>query len=108
MPVHQLRIEKGVGLANELIQWESQLVLHGDNIHWGDLWVRHQGDSILFIVSVYLGDVSADYIEVQLYADPENQDSSHYCTKMQKANQTAWKSMVRKSSIIDVYVFAEF
>ncbi len=80
---HQLRIEKGVGLANELIQWESQLVLHGDNIHWGDLWVRHQGDSILFIVSVYLGDVSADYIEVQLYADPENQDSSHYCTKMQ-------------------------
>jgi starch phosphorylase len=79
---HKLRNKNGLELAHKLVKWQTQLARYGDNIHWGDLRVEHQVSGTRFVVSVYLGDVTADYIEVQLYADAENQGNATFCQKM--------------------------
>ena len=79
---YKMRNEDGVELARKLVQWQIQLAHYGDNIHWGDLRVEQHADSRSFVVSVYLGDVSVDYIEVQLFADAENQENDFFCQKM--------------------------
>jgi starch phosphorylase len=79
---YKMRNENGIELAHKLSQWQTQLVHYGDNIHWGDLRVEQHSNSTSFVVSVYLGDVPVDYIEVQLFADAENQDNSIFCQKM--------------------------
>lgn len=62
----KMRNEDGGELARNLVQWQTQLADYGNNIHWGDLRIEQHAKSTSFVVHVYLGDVSVDYIEVQL------------------------------------------
>jgi starch phosphorylase len=57
-------------LGRELRNWEFELKHHWQKIHWGNLEIREVADGWSFEVQVYLGEVSADFVQVQLYADP--------------------------------------
>jgi len=78
------RAENGAELAKKLERWDACLRIHQDKIHWGDLRIYCENDARHFTVSVYFGDIPADYLQVQLYADPFDQDDMPICLDMQR------------------------
>ncbi len=72
----QQRCDIDKQLAQTLYQWEQELKHHWHGIHWGNLDVIEGQDSLSFEVQVYLGDISSEFVQVQLYADSENGDDS--------------------------------
>lgn len=80
---YQRRCEQQGHLAHELCQWERDLRHHWQEIHWGNLQVNAVKEGWLFAVQVYLGEISADYVQVQLYADASDRGE----TNLQVMNQ---------------------
>jgi starch phosphorylase len=78
------RCDNQAALAKTLCKWESCLNTHQDKIHWGDLRIRLKDGTSHIAVSVYFGDIPANYIQVQLYADPLNDDELPICLNMQQ------------------------
>jgi len=70
--IYHQRCEKNSQLANALQNWEHELNHHWHEIHWGNLEVFEEQDSLSFEIQVYLGDISPEFIQVQLYAEPDN------------------------------------
>lgn len=66
------RSADGGRLARELAAWEQGLERHWHEVHWGNVERRAQPDGWLFEVQVYLGNVSPDGVQVELYAEPQN------------------------------------
>jgi starch phosphorylase len=80
----KLRCDNKATLAKTLYKWESCLHTHQDKIHWGDLRIDLKGDTHHIAVSVYFGDIPANYLQVQLYADALNDDQLPICLDMQQ------------------------
>lgn len=57
-------------IAKGLRQWDKQLRRHWHKVHWGNLIVSEEKDGWVFEVQIYLGEVSPDFIQAQVYADP--------------------------------------
>ena len=74
-------------LAGELKTWEVTLLQHWQGIHWGNLELHEEIDGWSFDTQVYLGEIPPDSVQVQLFADPVNND-----------DQTTWV-MERRDSI---------
>jgi starch phosphorylase len=78
------RCDNQAALAKALYKWGSCLHTHQDKIHWGDLRIHLEDEIKHFAVSVYFGDIPADYLQVQLYADSPNQEALPICLDMQR------------------------
>jgi starch phosphorylase len=70
VPRFRRRAADGGSLARELVEWESRLARDGHTIHFGTVASEATGEGWEFTVQVYLGDVDADSIRVDLYAEP--------------------------------------
>jgi starch phosphorylase len=60
----------GAVLARELAAWQSRLAASGHGIHFGNATPRPSDGGWEFAVEVYLGDVDADSVRVEVYAEP--------------------------------------
>ena len=65
----QRRCADGGRLAKGLYAWQQKLQRHWASLHFGHLQVSRQDREWQFQVQVYLGDLSADEVRVELYAD---------------------------------------
>ena len=57
-------------LAKELYEWWMMLQAHWHEVHFGAVEVSREGDGWAFGVRVYLGEIPAVSVRVELYADP--------------------------------------
>ncbi len=64
------RLEYGGKLGVELEAWSARLRNSWKGIRFGDLHVTERDSFRHFAVQVYLGDVDPDWVRVELYADP--------------------------------------
>ena len=55
--------------GRELVKWEEQLKRHWNALHFGDMHVETLDGSHKFQVQVYLDDLEADAVEVELYTE---------------------------------------
>ncbi|MFT5675592.1 MAG: starch phosphorylase [Paraglaciecola sp.] len=78
------RCDNDALLAKTLFKWESCLYTHQDKIHWGDLRIYLENGASHFAVSVYFGDIPANYLQVQLFADSLNETEPPICLDMQR------------------------
>jgi starch phosphorylase len=79
------RSAKNAELAKALYKWESRLYLHKKNIHWGDLLIYKEDALTRFAVSLYLADIPPAYLQVQLFAEPDDNNNTQqtvFCQKM--------------------------
>ena len=80
------RTAPGSSTARELCQWSEQLKKSWHEIHWGNLIVSQDEQGWLAAVPVYLGEISPESVQVQLYADPVEGESP-VCEMMQRGNE---------------------
>ena len=64
------RIENGGKLAAELEEWQTRLQEGWREIRFGEIQITGVGNDWHFEVPVYFGDLEADQVRVELYADP--------------------------------------
>ncbi len=76
------RVADNGRLAAELQSWAVTLQQHWHGMHWGNLEIGEEKDGWSFDVQVYLGTISPDFVQVQLYADPLNK-----CAPVRQAMQ---------------------
>ncbi len=81
----QHRISKGADLVEGLPQWDERLRQHWHELHWGNLIVSEEKDGWTFEVQIYLGELSPESVQVQLYADSQDAESPA-CDMMQRYN----------------------
>ncbi|WP_455205809.1 alpha-glucan family phosphorylase [Kaarinaea lacus] len=79
---YQRRTQERGKLAAEMLKWERTLKDHWSGIHYGNMQVDKQNDHCYFSLQVYLGDIPADYVKVQLYA--KSGASPPYCQTMKR------------------------
>jgi starch phosphorylase len=84
---YRSRCDNQAALAKALYKWESCLHLHQDKIHWGDLRIYLENDVRHFVVSVYFGDIPANYLKLQLFADSLSESSPPICLNMKRGQQ---------------------
>jgi len=68
---YALRCADGAALAHALWQWERQIRRRWHEVHAGALEVAPDGEGWTFSLPVYLGDLPADSVGAQLYAEPD-------------------------------------
>jgi starch phosphorylase len=61
---------RGSETARSLHAWDTALRRHWDAIHIAPPEVRQEGAAWVFDVQVYLGELTPDMVQVQLYAEP--------------------------------------
>jgi starch phosphorylase len=77
------RVADGGRLARSMRHWELELTHHWPNIHFGQLVLAPQPDGWSFDLQVYLGDIAAEFVQVQLYADAVDGDDAR-CETMER------------------------
>ncbi len=65
------RIASGAQEARQLCQWRDSLERNWHKLRFSSYDVQRDGDNYLINVTVYLDELDASYIEVQLYAEPQ-------------------------------------
>jgi len=68
---YALRCADGAALAHAVWQWERQIRRRWHEVHAGALEVAPDGEGWTFSLPVYLGDLPADSVGAQLYAEPD-------------------------------------
>jgi glycogen phosphorylase len=58
----------------DIVAWQGELAKHWSALRFGPTTVEQQGDRYLFHVQVFLDDMDADAVKVELYADPQKGD----------------------------------
>ena len=61
-------------IVRSLLAWRNIIRSHWNEIHWGDKYYGVTDKGFDIEVQVYLGSIPADYIQVQLYYEPENNE----------------------------------
>ena len=56
-------------VPEDICRWQKDIASHWNGLHFGELTVRSEGDVHHFGIPVYLDDLNADSIAVQLYAN---------------------------------------
>jgi glycogen phosphorylase len=64
------RTAQGGQVAKDLRRWDKRLRQHWHEMHWGNLFVSEEKDGWAFEVQIYLGEISPDFVQVQVYAEP--------------------------------------
>jgi len=72
------RATKGGEVAKGLRHWNEQLRRNWHEVHWGNLIVSKEKSGWTFEVQIYLGEISPDSVQVQVYADPIDTDAPAY------------------------------
>ncbi len=93
---YRRRSEGGARLARELDAWYADLAAQWQEIHFGALDVERRDGEWHVSVQVYLGELTPDAVEVQLYADPRPEHAG------------VCRAMARRASIpgaLNGYVF---
>ena len=68
---YRQRIANRNALASELDAWSRHLAQHWSGIRFGDMTAASADGLLEVSVPVYLGEIAADAVRVELYADPE-------------------------------------
>jgi starch phosphorylase len=62
-------------VAKDLQRWSQHLEQHWAGIRFGEMTSHANKEQLTVSVPVYLGDITADSVRVEIYADPENGES---------------------------------
>ena len=81
----QHRTAQGGEVAKELHRWDQRLRQHWYEVHWGNLMVCEEKGGWTFEVQIYLGELSPDLVQLQVYADPLDEEAP-VCEIMQRLN----------------------
>jgi starch phosphorylase len=68
------RAAEGGSVGVQLLRWQRTLAHGWPSIHFGAFHVNTANGDHLFLVQVYLGEVSLDDVRVELYGDGHNGD----------------------------------
>ncbi len=79
---YRLRSQNCGAVAKQLWEWERQLRLHWQGIHYGNLQVVDQNSRYVFDLQVYLGDIPREHVQVQVFAASMNEQNA-FCQTMQ-------------------------
>lgn len=71
---HRRRAHVG-DLVQDLRRWSQHLEQHWPGIRFGEMTSHANGGQLTVSVPVHLGDITADSVRVELYADPEDGES---------------------------------
>ena len=74
-------------LAGELHQWALALGECWHELHLGDLRIEPLAQGWRFELQVYLGDLSPDVVEVQLYADAQVGEGAPWCGPLHRLGE---------------------
>ena len=58
----------------QLLDWHRNLARDWANLRFGEMTIATDGENHLFEIQVYLGDLAAEAVRVELYADGVNGD----------------------------------
>ena len=78
------RTADGAKLATELRAWAEVLQARWNQIRFGELHCRRTGDRLSFDVQVWLGEVPASSVSVELYANPNPGEEGYASTQMER------------------------
>ncbi|CAF0691480.1 alpha-glucan family phosphorylase [Candidatus Methylacidithermus pantelleriae] len=81
------RAAKGGRIARELFQWERELQSHWKGIHFGPLETETVEGEYRFTLPVYLDEISPDWVEVELYAEPLPETSAPVIVRMSRGQK---------------------
>ena len=73
---HRERQADRAQIARDLRSWERGLRRDWPHLHFGPLKRAETGDGVDVSIAVYLGDVSPDWVQVELYADARDDEKS--------------------------------
>ena len=65
---------EGARLGRELSQWHEALTRHWHEIHFGAIEIHQEDNEWRFSVPVYLGEISADAVRIELYSESADGD----------------------------------
>ncbi len=85
---YQARIADEGKLSKSLCSWQQQLKHYWLDIHFGDLSLKREEEGCLVDLQVYLGEISAESVEVQLYSE-KSTDGNVACIPMQLGESIA-------------------
>jgi starch phosphorylase len=71
---YQARAADKSAAGRQVIDWQHALEKKWAMLHFGEVKVESVGEQHLFEIQLYLGDVDADWVRVELYADGVNGD----------------------------------
>jgi len=83
LPLAESYRKRNVEKASELQGWYQQLALHWPRIHFGNITSNQTNEGYQFEVQVYLDDLPANFINVELYAEPQ-QDGEHCSQSLER------------------------
>jgi starch phosphorylase len=92
LPLLRRRNEDGEGVVRRLMAWRAALDRDWPSIRIANVEVQAEGDRWGFRVHVYLGEVEAEAVRVELYADPRAGDAP---TRVTMQPECALKGAVR-------------
>ncbi len=71
--------------AMQLANWEQELRSHWEQIHLAPCLTEGDGTARKVSVSVYLGDIRPDMVDVQLYAEAAGPGDTVFCQSMERS-----------------------
>ena len=72
----RLRLADGAEAAKGMTSWEGRVRRCWPSLHLGDPSIVQDGNGLAFAVPVYLGEMAAEDIRIELYADPAEEDQA--------------------------------
>lgn len=72
----RLRVAEGAEVSKNMAHWEERVRWRWHSMHLGDPTVAQDGNCWVFAIPVYLGEMAAEDIRVEAYADPTERDAA--------------------------------
>lgn len=63
--------KKGIG-AQQIVDWQHYMKQKWTKLHFGELYIKTEGDQNIFEIQLYLDDIDPNSLKVELYADSVN------------------------------------
>jgi starch phosphorylase len=76
LAAYRQRNADGGEVAKSLRAWETEVRGGWDRIHFGGQDVKRLADGFEFRIQIYLGDLDADSVAVELYAEPQESEEA--------------------------------
>lgn len=83
---YRRRAAHGAQIANQIEQWHEKIERHWNAIHLGNLETKSVDNRYAFTIQVYLDELDAEAVQVELYADAQHQSGPerHPMQKMER------------------------
>ncbi|ODS24499.1 alpha-glucan phosphorylase [Candidatus Endobugula sertula] len=72
---YQRRTKDNAKIAKLLAIWSNKIQTHWQEIHWGNVEVAETETGFVYKLQLYLGDLSPDLVQVQLYAETDKEEN---------------------------------